>query len=126
MKKLFFLLCFVMITSLCFSQNTLPKAYLTNELYVMLDGESPATAKKFQADISEFNFTTSEQVNRFFNFFNDPMVSFVPNLTTQTVIITITPTADKANWQLQDWAMYFKNKVATQREQLGYVDFTQR
>lgn len=115
-----------MITSLCFSQTTLPKAYLTNELYVMLDGESSATAKVFEADMSEFNFATSEQATRFFNFFNDPMVSFAPNLATQKVIITITPSADKVSWQLEEWAIYFKNKIATQREQLGYVDFTQR
>ncbi|AFM04505.1 hypothetical protein Fleli_2123 [Bernardetia litoralis DSM 6794] len=126
MKKLLFLSCFLLITSVCFSQSTLPKAYLTNELYVMLDGEAPVTSKVFEADMSEFNFTTSEQTTRFFNFFDDPMVSFDPNLTTQKVTITITPTSDKTNWELQEWAMYFKNKIATQREQLGFVDFTQR
>lgn len=126
MKKLLFLSCFLLVTFFSFSQNTLPKAYLTNELYVMLDGEAPATTKIFEADMSEFNFTTSEQTDRFFDFFNEPMVTFTPNLTTQKVVITITPTADKMTWLLGEWAMYFKNKVAAQREQLGFVNFTQR
>jgi hypothetical protein len=126
MKKLLFLSCFLLITSFSFSQNTLPKAYLTNELYVMLDNEAPATTKIFEADMSEFNFTTSEQANRFFNFFDDAMVSFTPDLSTQKVTITITPTADKTNWLIGEWAMYFKNKIVAQREQLGFVNFTQR
>jgi len=92
----------------------------------MLDGETSADAKVFEADMAEFGFTSLEQANRFFSFFNDDMVAFVPVMATQKVTITITPTADKTAWQLQDWAMYFKNKVATQREQLGFVDFTQR
>ena len=92
----------------------------------MLDGNTPEEAKIFEADMTEFGFTSLEQANRFFSFFDDAMVSFVPNLSTQKVTITITPTADKISWGLQEWAMYFKNKIVAQREQLGYVDFTQR
>jgi hypothetical protein len=115
-----------MVGTSCFAQNNLPIAYLTSELYIMLDEEAPEDAKIFEADMSEFNFTSIEDANRFFSFFDDAMVSFAPDLSTQKVTITITPTADKVSWRLQEWAMYFKNKVATQREQLGFVDFTQR
>ncbi len=92
----------------------------------MLDDNTPNDTRVFEADMAEFNFTSLQQANRFFSFFNDPMVSFAPVISTQKVIITITPTADKRSWGFQQWAMYFKNKVSTQREQLGFVDFTQR
>lgn len=130
MKKIFLLslitfICSFISINTAFSQE-LPKAYLTKELYVMIDGGSSTTATIFEADIREFNFASLEKANRFFNFFNDPMVSFAPDMATQKVIITITPTSDKTNWQSAQWAMYFKTKVSNQREQLGFVDFTQR
>jgi hypothetical protein len=126
MKRFFFVFLFLVIGTSCFAQNNSPKAYLTSELYIMLDGNTPNDTQVFEAEINEFNFTSVEQANRFFNFFNDPMVTFVSNIDTQKVIITITPTADKTAWGIQEWAMYFKNKIVTQREQLGFVDFTQR
>lgn len=92
----------------------------------MIDTEGSTTATVFEADMSEFNFTTLEKANRFFSFFNDPMVSFTPDMATQKVTITITPTADKVNWQSAQWAMYFKNKIVVQRNNLGVVDFTTR
>jgi hypothetical protein len=130
MKKILFLSLVAFICSFV-SINTvlaqdLPKAYLTKELYVMIDTEGSTTATVFEADMSEFNFTTLEKANRFFNFFNDPMVSFTPDIATQKVTITITPTTDKVDWQTEQWAMYFKNKIVAQRNNLGVVDFTTR
>lgn len=105
----------------------LPKAYITNELYVMLDGDAPQDAKVFEADILELHLATIEQANRFFGFFNDANVTFETNIITQKVIVTLIPTAEKQNWKLQDWAMYLKNKVSAQRQQFGtFIDFTKK
>lgn len=105
----------------------LPKAYITNELYIMLDGDAPQEAKVFEADILELHLATPEQAERFFGFFNDSSVQFETNIITQKVIITLIPTAEKQNWTTQDWANYLKNKVAAQREQFGtYIDFTKK
>ncbi len=126
MKKFFFLFSFFAITFSCFAQNSLPKAYLTSELYIMLDGENPADAKVFEADMTEFGFTSLEQANRFFSFFNDPTVIFEINMATKKVVITLIPSTDRQNWTLTEWQTYFKNKIVEQRNQLGYVDFTTR
>jgi hypothetical protein len=109
------------------STEQLPKAYITNELYVMLDGDAPQDAKVFEADILELHLATIEQANRFFSFFNDPSLQFETNIITQKVIVTLVPDAQKVNWTAQEWAMYLKDKVAAQREQFGtYIDFTKK
>lgn len=123
------MVAFFVSSSFALAQNTqLPKAYITNELYVMLDGDNaPQDAKVFEADILELHLATIEQANRFFGFFNDPSVTFETNIITQKVIVTLIPDAEKQNWTTQDWAMYLKNKVSAQREQFGeYIDFTQK
>ncbi|WP_375559889.1 hypothetical protein ACE193_19495 [Bernardetia sp. OM2101] len=127
--SLFFcMVAFFVSSSFVLAQNTqLPKAYITNELYVRLDGDAPQDAKVFEADILELHLATIEQANRFFGFFNDPSVQFETNIITQKVIITLIPNAEKQNWTTQDWANYLKNKVSTQREQFGtFIDFTKK
>ena len=105
----------------------LPKAYITNELYIMLDGDAPQNARVFEADILELHLTTVEQANRFFGFFDDASVQFEINIITQKVIVTLIPDAEKQNWTLRNWAMFFKNKISAQREQFGiYIDFTKK
>lgn len=109
------------------STEELPKAYITNELYVMLGGDAPQDAKVFEADILELHLATIEQADRFFSFFNDPSVEFETNIITQKVIVTLIPDAEKQNWNTTQWAAYLKNKVALQRQQFGtYIDFTKK
>jgi hypothetical protein len=123
------MVAFFVSSSFLLAQNTenLPKAYITNELYVMLDGDAPQDAKVFEADILELHLATIEQANRFFGFFNDDNVTFETNIITQKVIITLIPTAEKQNWNTEKWAMYLKNKVSAQREQFQeYIDFTKK
>lgn len=129
--SLFFcMVAFFVSSSLVLAQNTeqLPKAYITNELYIMLDGDTaPQDAKVFEADILELHLATIEQANRFFGFFNDTSVQFETNIITQKVIVTLIPDAEKQNWNVQEWAMYLKNKVSAQREQFGiFIDFTKK
>ncbi|PIY09175.1 MAG: hypothetical protein COZ18_08445 [Flexibacter sp. CG_4_10_14_3_um_filter_32_15] len=128
--SLFFgMVAFFVSSNFVLAQNTeeLPKAYITNELYVMLDGDAPQDAKVFEADILELHLATIEQANRFFGFFNDPSVQFETNIITQKVIVTLIPDAEKQNWITQDWANYLKDKVATQRQHFGtYIDFTKK
>ena len=123
------MVAFFLSPSVVLAQNTeqLPKAYITNELYVMLDGDAPQDSKVFEADILELHLATIEQANRFFSFFNDASVQFETNIITQKVIVTLIPDAEKRNWTLEDWGMYLKNKVSAQREQFGtYIDFTKK
>jgi hypothetical protein len=125
----FYVVAFFVSTSFVLAQNTesLPKAYITNELYVMLDVDAPQNTKVFEADILELHLATTEQANRFFGFFNDASIKFDTNVATQKVIVTLIPDAQKQNWTLQEWAMYLKNKVSAQREQFGtYIDFTKK
>lgn len=120
---------FFVSSSVLLAQNTeeLPKAYITPELYIMLDGDAPQNAKVFEADILELHLATIEQANRFFGFFNDPSVQFETNIITQKVIVRLIPDAQKQNWSLEEWAMYLKKKVDTQRQQFGtYIDFTKK
>jgi hypothetical protein len=124
---LFCVIAFLASSNLTLAQSTeqLPKAYITNELYVMLDGDAPQDAKVFEADILELHLATIEQANRFFGFFNDSSVQFETNIITQKVTITLIPDAEKQNWTRQEWAGYLKDKVAAQRQQFGtYIDFT--
>lgn len=121
------MIAFFLSSSFVFAQNTeqLPKAYINKELYIRLDENASQNAQVFEADISELNFTTIEQATRFFSFFNDSSVEFETNITTQKVIVTLIPNAEKQNWNTGEWGAYFKNKIAAQREQFGtYIDFT--
>ena len=127
----FFMVAFFVSSSSLLAQYTqnsqLPKAYITNELYVMLDGNASQNAKVFEADILELHLATIEQANRFFGFFNDASVTFETNIITQKVIVTLISTAEKQNWNLEEWAMYLKNKMDNQREQFGtFIDFTKK
>ena len=137
--KIFSLICslffgmvaFFITSNTVFAQNQttteLPKAYITNELYVMLDGNAPQDTKVFEADILELHLATIEQAERFFSFFNDPSVQFETNIITQKVIVTLIPDTQKQNWMLSDWSDYLKNKVTLQRQQFGiYIDFTKK
>ncbi|AFM03437.1 hypothetical protein Fleli_0989 [Bernardetia litoralis DSM 6794] len=125
----FYMVAFFVSSSFVLAQNTqLPKAYITKELYLRLDGNNtPQDAKIFEADILELHLATIEQANRFFGFFNDPSVTFETNIITQKVIVTLIPDAEKQNWNLNEWGMYLKNKVSAQRQQFeGYIDFTKK
>ena len=127
MKTVFFSFLFLLIGFACLAQQSLPQAYVTKELYVMLPTqEINREARVFEIDITELGLRTTEAAERFFNFFDDPYTSFHINIASQKVILTITPTVDNENWNIDQWAMYYKNKVAQQRQQLGYVDFLQR
>ncbi len=129
---IFFMVAFFVSSNLALAQNEriedLPKAYITNELYVMLDGDNaPQNAKVFEADILELHLATKEQADRFFGFFNDANVTFETNIITQKTIVTLIPDVEKQNWTVKQWAMYLKNKISAQREQFGtYIDFTKK
>ncbi|WP_338762784.1 hypothetical protein WAF17_18305 [Bernardetia sp. ABR2-2B] len=130
-KIMFLTIIFLLPLATLSAQNTdsieLPKAYITNELYVILDGDAPQDAKVFEADITSLNLTTIEDANHFFSFFNDTSVEFETDIAAQKVKVTLIPDTEKENWTLGEWGMYFKNKISTQREQSGtYIDFTKK
>ncbi|WP_338790423.1 hypothetical protein [Bernardetia sp. MNP-M8] len=130
-KIIFLFIIFLLPLNSLLAQNAdskeLPKAYITNELYVMLDGDSPLDAKVFEADILKLHLTTIEQANRFFSFFNDSSVTFQTNIITQKVIVTLISDSEKQNWNLENWGEYLKKKIYNQRKQLGYfIDFTKK
>ncbi|WP_338814305.1 hypothetical protein V9L05_02850 [Bernardetia sp. Wsw4-3y2] len=129
-KIIFLFIIFFLPLDSLLAQNAdskeLPKASITKELYIMFAQDVPEDAKIFEADITSLNLITLEEANRFFSFFNDASVKFDTNIITQKVKITLIPDAEKENWTLEEWSLFFKNKTAQLYNETGFVDFTNK
>ncbi len=96
------------------------KAVVTHELYIMIDDMCAGDVNVLEADISELELKNQQIAEKFFELFDDPRVQFDVKFDENKVFIHLNDTNKKS---LKDWQSYFKNKIAKQRADKGFLDF---
>jgi hypothetical protein len=132
LKFFFFLtLAFFMQSGMTYSKNksgaecsapfkTSCKAKITPELYIMIDDNCSGNVRTLEVDVTELELKSELFAKKFFAFFSDSTVSFEIRFSDQKVIIHL---LDGSKTNMNQWRVYFKEKIAAQRASKGFVDF---
>ncbi len=131
--KLFSIAFSAFLFSVLFSSNVnaqveYPLAKINKELYVQLRAlnDTEKSARTYKASLDHLALESEAAATRFFSHFkDDEKVQFEIKFDENTVLVHLNDPAGET-WSFEEWAMYFKMKVAEQRKQEGYIDFRTR
>lgn len=103
MKKLYFALSFLTLSSVSFSQDTesLPTASCSEEFCVQLDGSLPIQ-EFYKIDIGSFEFATYEDAQKKFGYISNNLLTYKVNFADEEVVLQVhtdrTPESQDLVW----------------------------
>jgi len=92
------------------SQSEYPTAWLTDDLSITLDTDSPVSTI-YVADVSHYsaNMADQQKADAFIKYFEHPNVTFNVDLQSYKLTITLEKNAENENWTVERWNEYLKS-----------------